>query len=150
MNTSIGHVSDAADLRMLGIDSVPGGGADLPEDASDGGLLWEYRYEGKINGIRVADRDRSLPIDKDADIMAAFELVRVPRSELLVVSPDSPDGLKRYNEILEMAYAGAATVLDETRQFDSAKGGFIVWIRYDELSYALDSRHAYLREENAI
>jgi hypothetical protein len=113
----------------------------------DGNLLWSYVNEGRLYGIPVAAQDRNLKIDREDLLTSAFDLVRHPKSELLIISEDDPTGLNRYNEILEGVQDGKISIVDETRQFDPAKCRFILWIRYDVLECALHPRYAYLREE---
>lgn len=115
---------------------------DMPQS-----LLWEYMNQGTINGVHVAQSDRNLKISSSDMVQNAFQLERVPRSLLVYMSPDDEDGQRRYDEVLSKAYAGEVMIVDEQKQFDPAKGRFVVWLRYDEVHYALHPRFSYLREE---
>jgi len=123
------------------------GGDDEITDA--GNALWSYQHENRINGVPVAEEDRGLLIGSDDMLNVAFVLERHPRSMLLKLSLSCEDhhDKEKYDALLENVYNGSAIIVDEDRQFDAAKGCFIVWVRYDELQYVLHDRFKYLREE---
>lgn len=114
--------------------------------ASTGDALWAYRNEGKINGIVVRESDRDLNVERDDQLQQAFQLHNVPHSEVFWLSPDDTDSLEKYNNLLQRVYDGTAIIVDEQKQYDTAKGKFMVWIRWDEVCYELNPRYSYLKE----
>lgn len=144
-----GHLVGPEDAAVQGYDDMP-----MPGMAQDERItemvespLWDYMNTGKLNGIPVNSMDLGLKIDSDDMVQAAFQLERVPRSLLLYMSPDDPESIRKYDEVMERAYRGEVMLVDEQKQFDPSKGKFIVWLRYDEVQYALHPRFQYLREE---
>ena len=111
--------------------------------AYNGDVLFAYREENKINGVVVNEADRDLPVERDDQIQQAFRLHHVPHSEILRLPADN----EKYNQLLQDVYDGKAIIVDEQKQFDAAKGEFIVWIRWDSVCYELSPRYAYLKED---
>ena len=63
----------AKDVDLLTEDDLPWDDNDQQKQKNNivvqqGEALWSYRYENKINGIVVADGDRNLAIERDADL----------------------------------------------------------------------------------
>ena len=114
--------------------------------ASTGDALWAYRNEGKINGVVVRESDRNLNVERDDQLQQAFQLHNIPHSEVFWMSPDDPEAIEKYNQLLQRVYDGTAIIVDEQKQYDTAKGKFMVWIRWDEICYELNPRHSYLKE----
>ena len=125
-------------------DAEAGASNEVNVDASQ--LLWEYFHSGSINGVKVENEATGLPVDREDMLLQAMDLVRRPFSEVLLIKCDG-DGIKRYNELLDRAYANEIVIVDETRQFVPEQGGFLLWIRYDEVSYKLNPRYAFLKTE---
>lgn len=140
-----GHVISPEEAQ-LSLDPTQDNQADNPV-ISNGDLTWEYHNMGRINGVRVADDDIALPIEKDELIDGAFELRRIPRSKIFWMSPEDADSIKLYDDLLALQESNEIQILEEIKQYDAAKSKFMVWLRYDELSYVLKPRYAYLREE---
>jgi len=111
--------------------------------AYNGDVLFAYREENKINGVIVNEADRDLPVERDDQIQQFFRLHHVPHSEILRLPADND----KYNQLLQDVYDGKAIIVDEQKQFDAAKGEFIVWIRWDSVCYELSPRYAYLKED---
>lgn len=105
-----------------------------------------YMNKGTINGVPVAEADRCAKVDSEALLDQAFILDRKPRSSIFRLSPDRPEELAAYDELLALVYGGKAIIVDETKQFDTANGCFLVWVRYDELCYMLHPRYGYLKD----
>lgn len=78
-----------------------------------GNALWSYRNEGRINGIPVAEKDCSLPIDREDLLQAAFQLTSTPRSLIFWMSPDDEDAIKAYDSLLKRAADGSVLIQDE-------------------------------------
>jgi ribosomal protein L25 (general stress protein Ctc) len=114
--------------------------------ASTGDALWAYRNEGKINGVVVRESDRNLNVERDDQLQQAFQPHNVPHSEVFWLSPDDTESIEKYNQLLQRVYDGTAIIVDEQKQYDTAKGKFMVWIRWDEVWYELNPRHSYLKE----
>jgi len=109
--------------------------------------LWDYHKAGRINGVPVVDADRGLKIDDETLLAAAFVLDRKPESLLLHMSPDRPENNEQYVRILDMAARGEAEIVDELRQWCPETASFVLWLRYNTLSYRLHPRFSYIREE---
>jgi len=112
-----------------------------------GNNLWSYHNEGRIHGIRVVDQDLGLPIDREDMLDVAFNLKRTPRSKIFWMSPEDEESIKLYDDLLAQQDANQIIIVDELKQYDTNKCKFMVWVRYDELSYELYPRFSYLREE---
>ena len=115
--------------------------------AASGGFLYEYQTDGRIGGVPVSSCDRGLPIESDEALADAFELRRRPRALVVSLPADAGDVSGKYAELLEAVYDGRAVVIDERTEWDAASSRFVVFVRYDEVEYALRSRFSYLREE---
>lgn len=114
---------------------------------NQGNVLWSYQNEGRIYGIPVDTEHRGLKIDTDDAVLTYFELVRRPRVMLLLMNTETEEALGKYNKLLDAVADGRAEIVEESRQFDPAKSAFLVWIRYNELSFRLNPRFNYLLEE---
>ena len=112
-----------------------------------GNELWSYYNEGRIHGIPVEDKDIGLPIDRDDMLDVAFLLKRIPKSKIFWMSPEDEESIKLYDDLLTQQADGRLIIVDELKQYDTSKCKFMVWLRYDELSYELNPRFDYLREE---
>ena len=147
VSINLGEMVGIDDTALTLPDTLPGN-SEIHEDfGSDAGdALWWFMNKGTINGVPVADVDRSAKVDSDKLLQEAFILERVPHSEMFKMSPDNADELARYDELLKKVYEGKALIVDETKQFCPDKGYFLVWMRYDELRYVLHPRYAYLKE----
>ena len=143
----------AKDVELLSEDDLPWDDNDQQKHKNNivvqqGEALWSYRYENKINGIVVADADRDLAIERDDQLPERFRPHFVPRSKIFWLSPDDTEQNDEYEKLLKDVYDGKAIIRDEQKQYDSAKGKFMVWIRYDEVCYELHPRFSYLKEES--
>ena len=148
MNTEYGTLISAEEAELLLDSSLPGAEQDTESEVSPlGNALWSYKEEHRINGIKVASGDCGLPIDRDDVLNTAFQLVSVPKSLLLWLSPDDAEAIAKYDALLQQVYDGSVIIQDEIKQYDQTKGKFMVWIRYNEVSYKLHPRFQFLREE---
>lgn len=148
MDTEYGTIVSTKETELLLDSDLPK--ADSEEDSEIsplGNALWSYKEEHRINGIQVAPGDCGLPIDRDDVLNTAFQLVSVPKSLLLWLSPDDAEAIAKYDALLQQVYDGAVIIQDEIKQYDQTKGKFMVWIRYNEVSYKLHPRFQFLREE---
>ena len=143
-----GIIGEVASTTNVNISLAP------PEDNSigapsgpSGDLLFEYQTEGRIGGIRVDQADRGVPVSSEDELLAAFELDRVPRLLSAYVKPGEAGATDAYEELLRKVYEGEAVVIDESREWDQAGARFALWVRYDEVRYRLRKRYAYLREQ---
>lgn len=112
-----------------------------------GNLLWEYQKEGRIGGVPVEDDCKGLDVNTDEMLQAVFMLKSRPRLLLETLLPGKPESRTAYDELMEKVYNGEARIVDETRQYDQNLGGYVVWVRYDEITYALHPRFKYLKDE---
>ena len=143
-----GDTVSAVDAVAFTDDLLPRGPEETEREISPrGNALWKYRKEGTINGIPVAPGDRDLPITRESYLHTAFELKTVPRSSVFWLSPEETESIDKYDELLARAGNHEIMIVDETKQYDAAKGKFMVWIRYNEVLYALHPRFDSLREE---
>lgn len=134
--------ADSIDLPVYPEEGVESSGKN-----DTGSLLWEYHKLNTINGIPVDSGATGLKIDDESVLIEAFALKRTPKIEMLSLGLDNAEGLARYNEVLDMAYAGKAAILDETRNYDPEKHCYVVLLRYDLISFALNPRFDYLKTE---
>ena len=154
MNQNYGQLDGMDDTQLAGGEAMKLAGAAQPRQDGDtitlenqGNILWSYQNEGRIYGVPVVPEHRGLKIDTDDAVTSYFELVRRPRSMILLMNTDTPDAQAKYDELLDAVYDGRAEIVEETRQFDSAKSAFLVWISYNELCFKLNPRFHYLLEE---
>ena len=145
----LGELISPEDVVLINDEDLPGlDDEKIKKDkntvtAYNGDVLFAYREENKINGVVVNEADRDLPVERDDQIQQAFRLHHVPHSEILRLPADN----EKYNQLLQDVYDGKAIIVDEQKQFDAAKGEFIVWIRWDSVCYELSPRYAYLKED---
>ena len=143
-----GTVVSTKDAVLLQDAELPSeSGQESNDISSVGNALWSYLHENRINGIPVKNGDCNLPIERDDMLSATFQLVSVPKSMLLWLSPDDAEAIAKYDDLLQRVYNGTVIIQDEVKQYDAAKGKFIVWVRYNEVYYELHPRFQYLREE---
>ena len=127
----------------------------LPQDGTQpsheldplGNALYSYKFEDRINGIVVAEQDRKLPIDREDLLAVAFRLKSTERSWVFWMSPEHEENCDKYAELLNQANEGRVRIVEETKQYDTAKSAFMVWIRYYECEFELHPRFEYLRKE---
>lgn len=143
-----GQVVSTKEAGVLTDSMLPGGRTETAEELSPlGNALWSYKFEHKINGVPVTEADCNLPIDREDLLYVAFQLNTVPKSAIFWMSPEEAESIKEYDELLSRVYNGSVVIIDELKQYDPNKGKFMVWIRYNELSYSLHKRFTYLRED---
>lgn len=144
-----GTLVSAKDTGVLNDDSLPGASdtSSVNEISQVGNSLWNYKEEGRINGIPVAPSDLGLMIDREDLLTAAFVMVSTPKSMLLWMTPDDKESQAKYDELLARVSRGEIIVGEETCQYDSAKHAFMVWVKYNEVHYELHKRFEYLRQE---
>ena len=147
-NIDYGSTVSAEDARVFSNDVAAGYDTEEEREITPlGNDLWTYRKEGTINGIAVVDADKDLPITKESYLRTAFELKSIPKSFIFWMAPDEEKAIADYNELLAKVYRGEVMIVDEIKQYDATKGKFMVWIRYNEVKYALHERFNSLREE---
>ena len=144
----LGELVAPEDVELINDEDLPGLGDDEQNKnntvtAYNGDVLFAYREENKINGVIVQEDDRDLPIEKDEEVQRYFRPKHTPHSEILRLPADN----EKYNQLLQDVYDGKAIIVDEQKQFDAAKGEFIVWIRWDSVCYEVSPRYAYLKED---
>lgn len=145
---SYGQVVSTKEAGVLTDNMLPGSHVEATDEISPvGNALWSYKFEHKVNGVPVTAADRNLPIDREDLLYTAFQLVTVPKSIIFWMSPEDTESIKEYDALLAKVYDGSVIILDELKQYDPNKGKFMVWIRYNELSYSLHKRFTYLRED---
>lgn len=132
----------AEDAELMSPESLPGQPDVYTDDRS--ALLWEYHNEGTLNGVKVREEDRNLPVDTEDMLQAAFELNRTPRSVVLLITPDT--GAAEYEALLQRQSRGEIMIVGEDKQYSATKDGFVVWIRYEEIEYRLHPRFKHLKE----
>lgn len=116
----------------------------LPDPANP---LWEYHNLGTVDGWPVDEDAKGLPLDKGEKLAMALYPEMTPDSELLIIAPDNPDGLKRYNELKRLEADKKIIITGDAAQYDAAKSGYVVWIKYCKVLYKLRPRFEYLKEE---
>lgn len=144
-----GALVSPSDTGMLDVDNLPQaqGGSDTAPEAS---LMWEYLHLGTLDGFPVAEDALHLQVESQDMLMAALKPVMTPMSEILVLTPDDSKGLDRYNEIRQMEAEKKIVVTNETAQYDNAKSGYVVWIKYAHVEYHLEPRYSFLREDEQV
>lgn len=144
-----GRLVSAKDAKLITDDDLPKAEEEEQKGIvfSDGDALWSYRNEGKINGYPVDSGSLNLPIERDDQLLKCFRPRLTPHSVLFWLSPDDPEENEKYNKLLQESYDGKISIVDEQTQYDAGKGKFMVWVRYNEVSYELHPRHSYLKEE---
>lgn len=148
----LGELVSPDDVELICDEDLPGLDDDEEQNKGDGrtvtaytgDALFAYREENKINNIIVKEEDRDLPIEKDEEVQRYFRPAYKPHSEIMRLPADND----KYNQLLQDVYDGKAIIVDEQKQFDAAKGEFIVWIRWDSVCYEVSPRYAYLKKED--
>lgn len=146
---TVGCLVSAKEAFMLTDEDLPG--AEQRQEgivAGSGEALWSYRHENRINGVLVQECDRDLAVENEEMLSQAFRIHSVPKSMIFWMSPDDPESIEKYNELLNMVSDGRAIIVNEEKQYDQSKGKFLVWIRYDEICYELHPRFDFLKEEH--
>lgn len=154
MTDNYGHLDGMDDTQLAGLEAMKlvdkgdPGRKDTDIVLQDqGNLLWSYMNEGRIYGVPVAQEHRGLKLDTDEMVANAFELVRRPRSMVLLINTEAAEDQRKYEELLDAVADGRAEIVDELKQFDPAKSAFLTWVRYNELVFRLHPRYSYLLEE---
>lgn len=148
-----GQLDGMDDTKLAGMDAMrladaaEGEQQDAIRLSDQGDLLWSYQNEGRIYGVPVVKEHQGLKLDTDDAVVRVFELVRRPKSMILLMNADTAESQEKYDRLLDDVYDGRAEIVDETKQFDPAKSAFLVWVRYNELSFRLNPRFSYLLEE---
>lgn len=141
-----GELINPNQATLLNQDDLPEWAHEFaPVDANN--PLWEYVTLGTIDGYRVAEDAKGLPIESAERLQTALVPVLTPDSEILVISADDKAGLDRYNELKRKEAAKELVVLSEASQYDSSKSAYIVWIKYSYVEYRLAPRFEYLKEK---
>ena len=142
-----GELISTAESSMLDDSQLPhdmAGAGGMPDPAN---LLWEYMNLGTIDGYKVDTSERDLPIESQEMLVTAMRPVMSPASEILVITPDNKDDLNRYNELRQMEANKDIVILGETSQYDSARAGYVVWVKYAYVMYKLAPRFEFLKEK---
>lgn len=154
MTQQYGQLDSMDDTSLAGIEAMKLADKGNPERreaditlTDQGNILWSYINEGRIYGVPVAQEHRGLKLDTDEAVTNAFELVRRPRSMVLLINTEATEDRRKYDELLDAVADGRAEIVDELKQFDPAKSAFLTWVRYNELVFRLHPRYSYLLEE---
>ena len=139
-----GEVVTLKDSSLYGADQEK---QDSSVNLEAGNDLWCYQTMHTFMGTPVAQEAQDLPIDSEELLRRALSLHRTPKSVVLRITPDSPEGNDKYAELLRKQAEGEIVITGEERNFDAAKSGYIVWVTYDELLYVLNPRYAFLKNE---
>lgn len=143
-----GELVSSHDAGLVLDSMLPQDGTQQPHELDPlGNALYSYKFEDRINGIVVAKQDRKLPIDREDLLAVAFRLKSTERSWVFWMSPEHEENCKKYAELLNQANEGRVRIVEETKQYDTAKSAFMVWIRYYECEFELHPRFEYLRKE---
>lgn len=154
MTQQYGQLDGMDDTQLAGIEAMRLADKGNPERKEaditlpdQGNLLWSYINEGRIYGVPVVREHQGLKLDTDELVANAFELIRRPRSMVLLINTEATEDQDKYNALLDAVADGRVEIVDELKQFDPAKSAFLTWVRYNELSFRLHPRYSYLLEE---
>ena len=147
MSIDFGQLTGMDEADLLHEDDLPR--PEPPEQSSaisaEATPLWEYLTQNTIGGIQVEEGSRGLQINSSDLLMVAMQLKQVPKVFVCWLSPEDEAGKKAYSDLLAMAGERRIFIDEETRQYDTAKSAYMVFVRYSEVSYVLHPRFEYLR-----
>ena len=146
-----GQIVPPQDAKIFSDSMLPGQEPEKKEllMGGSGNALWSYYNEGTIYGYPVAEEDKNMPIEREEQLSAMFEPKHEAKSEIFWLSPDNEESIKRYDDILKMVSEGKAVIVEENKQYDAAKGAYLVWIRYDKVWFQLHPRFKKQLSEEA-
>lgn len=113
--------------------------------------MWDYRNNNVFNGIPVSQQARDLNVKDIQELQKALIIHTDVTVWTGYISPQSDDrqAVKQYQEIRQKQALGTVQVFSQDRQFCPGLNKFLVLITYASLSYDLNPRYEYLKQEQA-
>lgn len=110
-------------------------------------LLWQYHSKGTIAGIKVNQKDLDLNIDRQDQLLDAFQMDQ----DLMVwsgwLSPQHKQHLKQYQQIKRKQLAGQYQILDQNKQYSMNKDAYLAVIVYAKVEFKLNDRYSFYRQD---
>lgn len=128
------------------MDEILGHSGSVIQPGTDGSALYDYRENGRVNGIQVAPQDRNLPIAREEELRACFEVKY--KAKVWTGSLSRDEGRMEYERIHQLVLDGGAVLISEQIQFSQASSEFLAIVRYDETEMRLSSRYNYIKENS--
>lgn len=110
-------------------------------------ILWQYQNKNTILGIPVEEDSRNLAFDSQNNMLQALQST----NKILVwsgyLSPENKQTSTEYREIKQKIADGVAVLISQDKQFVPQKAAFLCYLVYNELSYKLNERYSFYKQE---
>lgn len=110
-------------------------------------ILWQYQNKNTILGIPVEEDSRNLAFDSQNNMLQALQST----NKILVwsgyLSPENKQTSAEYREIKQKIADGVAVLISQDKQFVPQKAAFLCYLVYNELSYKLNERYSFYKQE---
>ena len=110
-------------------------------------ILWQYQNKSTILGIPVQEDSKALAFESQTDMLQALQAT----NNILVwsgyLSPQNKQTSAEYREIKQKIADGVAILISQDKQFVPQKAAFLCYLVYNELSYKLNDRYSFYKQE---
>lgn len=110
-------------------------------------ILWQYQNKSTILGIPVQEDSKALAFESQTDMLQALQAT----NNILVwsgyLSPQDKQTSAEYREIKQKIADGVAILISQDKQFVPQKAAFLCYLVYNELSYKLNDRYSFYKQE---
>lgn len=111
--------------------------------------MWDYRNKNTYNGIPVEQTAQDLKVNNAQQLQRALQLKQgvVVWTGYLSPQYDDKKSVQQYRDIRQKQAQGLIRVYSQDRQFCPQINKFLVLVTYASLSYQLNPRLEYLKQE---
>ena len=113
-------------------------------------VMYDYKKNNTWNGVPVQDQARDLPIDNADLLIGALKLNQRAKVWTGYISPQESDRkyVEEYAQLKQSQSQGQLVIYTQDKQFCPSLNKFLILLTYAEVSYGLNERYKYLKEED--
>lgn len=110
-------------------------------------LLWQYTKQKHVLGVPVQQDSLKLPFSSQQQMLTALQLVNDIQYWTGYLSPQYPQDCKAYTQIKQKLADGGSVLVSQDKQFIPDKNAFLCFLVYNNLSYRLNERYNFYKQE---
>lgn len=110
-------------------------------------ILWEYNNKDTVLGIPVQQQSKKLPFDTQDNLFQALQTDNNIKIWSGYLSPQFTQDMQVYKNIRQKIADGTAYLISQDKQFVPQKKAFLCVLVYNQLSYKLNQRYNFYKQE---
>lgn len=110
-------------------------------------ILWQYQNKNTVLGVPVEEDSRDLAFDSQNNMLQALQATNNVLVWSGYLSPQNKQTSAEYREIKQKIADGVAILISQDKQFVPQKAAFLCYLVYNELSYKLNDRYSFYKQE---